>query len=609
MTTRQHKCLLLFLVLFASWLSPQFIFGQHKLDSLFDQLPHSTIYESRALFAKIKEYSPPRHSISEAAVLQLLNRIETSVKGKPQVTRYLAQLTKLVLQGKYFNKVDLEEALHLYQDVKATGHTLAIADAASFIGRRIMYTYNKKKAAALNYSLEALLIYDSLGFVEDAAECNYQVAMLHYWGDNLKTSKIYLSKLMEGDLNYLTPRIQISIINTVGLIAEREKQYELAIKSFEKAIQLATTYKDTIWIGIAKGNIGDVYLLQGDYQQAIPLLKEDLAYSQKFLEYNNSITTLNQLGNIAIKENKTHQAYRYYEEALKIIENHRSKCRLDVIIRTYKNLAMVNNQLGNHQKAFEFLETSFIWQDSLFQINKESEILDIQLHHDFEKKEKEVISLKKERELTAKNQQLKLWVAMVGGGILTIAFVYIWISYHKEKNINLLLNKKNEEISQQKQQIEAQSHAIHSKNNELIKREGVFQELLEALVVDEQKIKSQNQKLQFDKEQLIEQVTHRTHELVIKNKELIQNNTQLEQFNYVIAHNIRGPVARLLGLFQLYENSTTEDEKRMLWPKIKRSANDIDIVIKDLNTTLRIKNNINEVYEAVDLKLIIDRTF
>jgi hypothetical protein len=39
---------------------------------------------------------------------------------------------------------------------------------------------------------------------------------------------------------------------------------------FNQAVQIAAATKDTIWVGIAKGNIGSVYFLQGMYAKALP---------------------------------------------------------------------------------------------------------------------------------------------------------------------------------------------------------------------------------------------------------------------------------------------------------------------------------------------------
>ena len=63
--------------------------------------------------------------------------------------------------------------------------------------------------------------------------------------------------------------------------------------------------------------------------------------------------------------------------------------------------------------------------------------------------------------------------------------------------------------------------------------------------------------------ELEKQVINRTEELVHTNLELVKQNNQLEQFGYIIAHNLRGPVARILGLSRA-QVSSGHDLERVL---------------------------------------------
>lgn len=595
----KHKRQVLPFILFTLLLIPSITFSQAKQDSLLSKLKQASAIEAREIFKALsEELSLERYPTFES-IKPAIQHIEqaTAHSNSPQA-KLFAQIAILKLKNQYKSRVKIKQVLAFYEQVKSH-HPLIQADIATLICNKIMFSKNKPKA--LSYALEASQVYDSLNLKADLANSYYQICILNYWGGNFKTSKSYYQKIIDLNLIGLSDRQQINTINTGGLIAKKHKEYDLAIENFKKAEALAVSYKDTVWIGIAKGNIGDVYVELKQYKKAKPYLLEDLKYSKQYQSHQNIVINLNQLGDIAFEQKQFQTAYHYYQEALATVQKQGVEYYVENTMRTYKNLAKASRALYLYNQAFDFLEQANYWKDSLHRTTIEREILAIQRAHDYAQQEKELAILKKAQVLTEKNQQLKLGIAIIGGAILAVALFFIWISYNKQRQANALLNK-------QKQQIEEQSSSIHHQNNELIKREGVFQDLLDALAEDEQKIKSQNQKLQIDKEQLIEQVTHRTHELVIKNKELLQNNTQLEQFNYVIAHNIRGPVARLLGLFQLYEASN-EEEKQTLWPKITSSAHDIDTVIKDLNITLRIKKNINEVYEQVDLSELINRVF
>lgn len=89
-------------------------------------------------------------------------------------------------------------------------------------------------------------------------------------------------------------------------------------------------------------------------------------------------------------------------------------------------------------------------------------------------------------------------------------------------------------------------------------------------------------------------------QLLIKNSEekekLIQmltlNNKDLQQFAYITSHNLRGPVANLLGLSNLLDNYELKDKTLMqILEGIKISAIRFDETLRDLSTILTIKDN------------------
>ena len=71
------------------------------------------------------------------------------------------------------------------------------------------------------------------------------------------------------------------------------------------------------------------------------------------------------------------------------------------------------------------------------------------------------------------------------------------------------------------------------------------------------------------------------------NKELVQQNTQLNQYSYIISHNLRGPIVTLLGLTDVFERFSTDATLQSnVIGHIKKSAIHLDNIIKDLNQIL-----------------------
>ncbi|MBL7909983.1 MAG: PAS domain S-box protein [Bacteroidia bacterium] len=76
--------------------------------------------------------------------------------------------------------------------------------------------------------------------------------------------------------------------------------------------------------------------------------------------------------------------------------------------------------------------------------------------------------------------------------------------------------------------------------------------------------------------------------------ELIQNNKDLKQFSYITSHNLRGPIASLLGLSSLIDSYKIEDPTlQQILAGIKKATHMFDDIIKDLTKVLNIKDHIS----------------
>lgn len=87
--------------------------------------------------------------------------------------------------------------------------------------------------------------------------------------------------------------------------------------------------------------------------------------------------------------------------------------------------------------------------------------------------------------------------------------------------------------------------------------------------------------------------------------ELIQRNRDLEQFAYIVSHNLRAPVANILGLNSLLIDNPTEKEKNDIINKLNISTLRLDTVIRDLNSILQVRREISELKVEIDLEILI----
>jgi len=103
---------------------------------------------------------------------------------------------------------------------------------------------------------------------------------------------------------------------------------------------------------------------------------------------------------------------------------------------------------------------------------------------------------------------------------------------------------------------------------------------------------TEKRQIEEEKERLIREINHKYNELM--------------QFNYIVSHNLRSPVANILGMTYLLTPDLSRDEARMFYDYIAQSAESIDTLIKDLNTVLSARSPLNEKREPFTLREIVE---
>lgn len=89
--------------------------------------------------------------------------------------------------------------------------------------------------------------------------------------------------------------------------------------------------------------------------------------------------------------------------------------------------------------------------------------------------------------------------------------------------------------------------------------------------------------------------------------DLLKRNNDLEQYAYIVSHNLRAPVANIMGLSSLLnamEPTAFTDHETL--EALSLSINNLDRVINDLNQILQVGNQVNNPTEPVLLSQLVD---
>lgn len=179
-----------------------------------------------------------------------------------------------------------------------------------------------------------------------------------------------------------------------------------------------------------------------------------------------------------------------------------------------------------------------------------------------------------------------------------VLFFASWAFYYFKSNIEGLLQKNAllvEDLEVRNVELSALFEELES-SHQMLKKNGVL-------------INEQKQLLERTNEELAQQVEQKTAELQQSNEELIKHNNELQQFSNTLSHNLRGPVANLLGLAQLFKMDSGQEDQDVIAGHILKSAESLDGIIKDLNKVVELRNNLFQIKEKIEIQKTVEEVW
>ncbi len=187
-------------------------------------------------------------------------------------------------------------------------------------------------------------------------------------------------------------------------------------------------------------------------------------------------------------------------------------------------------------------------------------------------------------------------------GLLLAVFILKWRDQRAVTQLHAAFSevqRTNTELLSGNRKLETFSREIETQNEEMQQQQEELKTSHEMLEQANRLISEQRTTLQAYTSELERLVTEKSADLVKTNEELIKSNNELRQFSFTVSHNLRGPVARLLGLTSLMRHSRNLDEVAELTRYIHDSAGELDSILKDLSQIIDIRNDLYRVRERI----------
>ncbi len=203
-------------------------------------------------------------------------------------------------------------------------------------------------------------------------------------------------------------------------------------------------------------------------------------------------------------------------------------------------------------------------------VKNELEVAKMRMNYELLKQQDEIALLQKDNQLmkaTTQKQILIITVAVSLIVFLTVLSFILYFSNAKAQKLNALLGKQQKELEEKNEEIRQQKEEIETINSGL--------EL---------------------------SIAQHTKQLQITVESLSQRNKDLEQFSYIVSHNLRAPIAHLIGLANIFNKEVPEDPMNQeILAHVQKAAHNLDIVVKDLTYILSIRTNLGLQKEKINL--------
>lgn len=288
----------------------------------------------------------------------------------------------------------------------------------------IWYTDNDapKCLRSYLYSLDIADKYPDYQFPEKLMLL-HEIAGLYYrFGDNEKARAYALEAIKKDD--YKVPEYlyyKHAAINTIGLTYRNKQEYDSALFYLNKAYKSLSETKDSVWRGetwkaIISGNIGIIYMLQGKYAAAKPLLQQDVAYCIAGREYDNALNSLLKLSHISLIEHDTAKAAAQLVQARQLCAIARDT--FSPLEDIYLQMAYVAVWRKNKDLALRYHDSILVIKDSLMKKTNAVMVVREALYD-------QELSFRKEKERAATEHKKEVWrrntailLLMSGGGVV-----------------------------------------------------------------------------------------------------------------------------------------------------------------------------------------------
>jgi tetratricopeptide (TPR) repeat protein len=411
----------------------------------------------------------------------LLDSAKYYVRADPILSKNLLQ--KLIYIGEEKNSSLLPEYYNLYGTVNF--YLGNYEESKSYYSRSLIIYQQRKD------SVEMIRLQNNLGYVYSVTG-NYELSLEHYHQALLLAEILYQKGRLPVIISQLGNKTADQMLNhlyaNIGRIHARYNNYGDAINNYNRALMYAEKGKNKYYYAYYLNELATLYTAIKKYDKALKFCNQAIEVNKEIDNRLGIGINYQTLGEIYARKDKIENAEIFLNKGLELLEHEKdlpskadalfSRIRIQLKTKQYRNVQLDLNEclnIANNAGNMDILKNYHYYQfqldsakgktesalknfmnyhnlqSTLFDIQKNRRINELQIAYESQRKEKELALLSKENEVQRikinKGRNILYFIAGLFSLILVI--VYLLMQYQKLRIKHKVIELKQKNLNQQ----------------------------------------------------------------------------------------------------------------------------------------------------------------
>ncbi|PLX04870.1 MAG: hypothetical protein C0594_08645 [Marinilabiliales bacterium] len=330
---------------------------------------------------------------------------------------------------------------------------------------------------ALEYMLKSIKIDESLGDKDAMATSYNNLGLLYYRQEDFEMALKYYNITLKLRQELGDKEGVALVYNNIGIIYYYIDEMDKVLEYFKKSLHIYEEIGDIRQQALPLFNIGQLYYQQGKTDLALDYIFRSLKIEKQLNDKRGMADTYDFLGSMYGEMGDYNLALEYQKMGLKIAQEIGANLEAR---HSFESLSQTYEELGDYKQALEYYKNFKMMNDSVYNLEKSSQIAELNTMYETEKKEQEIELLNKDKQLQdiQIERQRNLIITFIVGLILIVFFaIIVYRQFIQKRKAYRELEEKNSRIMQQKEEIETQRDQIEAQRDQLLtKNEEILQQ-------------------------------------------------------------------------------------------------------------------------------------